>query len=189
MVYNSLDKNHDGQIDVNELCSSMILFYNPSSYKLDADCWSRISRVNWAPVSNVLTYLQSLNIQPSATHALIKILNIENNPNLTFAQYLRARNEPIRSEIDKILFKVPLSRSPSPSPTPAHDRNQVEVAQTYMKQSSPQISHRQLVKLSPRHLQHSLSPSNNTNRVQNIYFNGSPPQKIVISNQSPVKPY
>jgi len=53
VVYHSLDKNHDGKIDLNELSNSLIVFYSPDTYKEDADSWSKISKMNWAPVKNV----------------------------------------------------------------------------------------------------------------------------------------
>lgn len=123
IVYNSLDKNHDGKIDVNELSNTMIMFYNPNSYKNDAEIWSKISKVNWVPVEDVRKYLKSLGVVPKLTENFISKVNIENNPNMTFAQFLRAKNDSVRTEIDKFLSKVPRSRSASHSPNIQRNSN------------------------------------------------------------------
>lgn len=116
VIFNSLDKNHDGKIDVNELNNSMIMFYNPQSYSQDADSWSKLSRVNWAPVADIKSYLMSLRVSPKLIDNFLHKINVENNHNITFAQFLRAKNLSIRTEIDDMLKDIPRSRSASHSP-------------------------------------------------------------------------
>lgn len=101
-----MDKNHDGKIDVNELCNSMIIFYHPETYRNDAKIWKKISNVNWIPMNKCFDKLISVGLEPSTCWNSLELINLERNPNITFSQFLRAKNTPFRNFIENPLKRI-----------------------------------------------------------------------------------
>ena len=104
VLYNALDRNHDGNIDVNELCNSMIVFYPPESYRADARIWRLVSKVNWIPQEECIKNLSGLaGVDPQLVRHCVKGVNVEGNPNITFAQFLRAKDAIPRKNLENLI--------------------------------------------------------------------------------------
>lgn len=93
--FDILDLNHDGLIDVNEFGRSLHPSYpNDKALKLrnHEKIWSAISKVDYVPSTVFLELLSQLPEVPDLQKEIIKQdINRENNPNLTFWQFLRSR--------------------------------------------------------------------------------------------------
>jgi len=111
-MYNLLDSNHDGNIDVNELSNGMIVFHPPMTYKQDADFWAKISKVNWIPQQRCVDNLKKLGLDEREIQRNLAGINLEGTPNLTFSQFLRAKATPSRVNLES-MFKEGVSRSPN----------------------------------------------------------------------------
>lgn len=128
IMYNNLDKNHDGKIDVNELCNSMIIFHHPDTYRNDAEIWKKISKVNWIPMNKCHEKLVSVGYNPSNCLRWLEMINLEGNPNITFSQFLRSKGTPFRADLEQSLGQIVTSiETPDPSPLkPNEEKNPLE---------------------------------------------------------------
>jgi Ca2+-binding EF-hand superfamily protein len=91
-LFNLLDTNHDGLIDVNELGKAMEPFYlGNHHYRVNKKIWSVLSEANWIPEEVLVKKLaEAGSIEEGVAEKCVKDVNFEGNPNVTFWQFLRA---------------------------------------------------------------------------------------------------
>ena len=65
------------------------MFYSPSQYRDRSEIWQEISRSSSARVEQVRAHLRSLLQNDSLAENLISKINLENTPEVSFAQFLR----------------------------------------------------------------------------------------------------
>jgi len=92
----TMDLNHDGELDVNEIGRSLEYHYKTDPLlRGDQRIWGCLSRADWIPMNVLNEQIQQGGcVTKEVADRIISDINPENNPNCTFWQVLRSRMTP-----------------------------------------------------------------------------------------------
>lgn len=101
-LFNRLDSTHDGLLDINELSSSV--YQNYKDYLMpERQFWDKIATVPWIDKNQLLDNFKDDEETQEKLKGVMKKMNIEFNPNLTFWQYIRSADDDTGKEFRDII--------------------------------------------------------------------------------------
>lgn len=107
-LFNRLDTNHDGLLDVNELGAVIYYLYH-ADLQPERDFWNKIAPVPWIDKNTLLKNFEDDEEKLEKMKNLIKKMNIEFNPNLSFWQYIRGADSDIGKEFRELINEKELT--------------------------------------------------------------------------------
>ena len=98
--------NKDGFLDINELGDSIAEDYQ-DKFDHDEQLWVKMTSDSWINQEELIKSLVAES-QRQDIEELIKLINFEDNPNVTLWQFVRAKGKDYRNKLDEIIEKHPL---------------------------------------------------------------------------------
>lgn len=98
-IFYDFDLSSDGIIDANELGQKLSKIYGPFVINDDKLLWDKISKNVFIDTEKFREFLESLKNKEE----VLKKINLEDNPNITFWQFLRSKNKIERLLIEEII--------------------------------------------------------------------------------------
>ena len=91
-MFQILDSQHDGKIDISELGKKLGVFYKTGKkYREFWSIWSVVSLSKWIPVEVMVVKLHEATGCPiKVAEDCVDSINLEETPNVTFWQFLRS---------------------------------------------------------------------------------------------------
>ena len=92
-----IDSNHDRMLDINEIGNSLAAFYpgSETNGSEEGKYWGAVSRSHWIPKTVLEDQIRELgDFSVRQAQAIVGDINLENNPNVTFWQFLRSKDLP-----------------------------------------------------------------------------------------------